>query len=507
MIEISGETLEILSEYQRRRDHVINKYQPSEQNGHNQLSYHKSNARYRLLFGGNQSGKSHAAAFDCAVNARGRNNFNLDSNITGRSVEIWVISTEYATIKNGIYRHLKNILPSWDIIHEGPMIPTTNLPSFLKVKRKDGFETVITFMSAKGENRQKFQAAAVDYFYIDEEIPPYLWEELEVRTLATGGKFSISATLVESYEWIMQLEKQAEQGDPYVFLTRLNTELNPYLDKEVVNYLKSKFSNETLEYRFYGKARQASGLIYKNFDKDKHIIEPFEIPLDWPRWNAIDPGIRTCAALWIAVGPNDRAYAYRELYAHNEPLWEVARVIKKLEGYKYDEELSHKFEHYVFEETERSEKMVVRLIDPKSRARSEAGEISILEQLHSRYGLLCCLADNSLRPGIEDCRFWLQDLKDKLPGIQFFNTLDNFFEERRTYRFRPLTGKTNQNAPIEDPIRRHNHLMDTFRYIARQRPRYSHKEQLPGYEPIESAAERIKRNQSMEEYSELLGYC
>lgn len=472
---------QVLQEFVERQQHVINVYEPSKLEGHNQKLYHESQANYRMLLGGNQSGKSHAAAYDCAVNARGKNPYNI--NIVGRDVVIWVISTEYATIKTGIYRHLKNIIPIWDMIHEGPKVPGHPMPTYLKVRRQDGYETIITFMSSKGgeDARAKFQAAAVDYFYIDEEITGDIWEELEARTLATGGKFSISATLVESFEWILVLERLAERGDPNVFLTRLNTELNPYLDDARVALLKSKWSQETLEYRFYGLSRKLTGLIYTHFNRQKHVIKPFKIPHDWPRWCAIDPGIRTCAVLWIAVGPDNRAYAYRHIYAHNEPLWNVALEIRKIEGWSHNKDLSFKFGHYVWEETEDSEYMIVRLIDPKSRARSEAGEDSILNQLYDRYGLSCVEADNAVRPGIEDCRYWLEDLPDGKPGFQIFDTLEDFVDEIKAYRPRPKSKRRDASDPIEEPIRKKNHLMDCWRYIKRENPQWNDRKRMVNY--------------------------
>jgi len=507
---------EVLLEFQRRQKHAINEYQPSNEEGHNQTDYHKSRSKIRLLFGGNQSGKSHAAAFDCAINARGRNLYT-DVNISGRDVEIWIIAPEYSLITNGIYRHLKNIIPDWDLISEGPRVPGHRLPTHMWVKRKDGYKTLIQFLSAKGEQRAKFQAAAVDYFYIDEEIPFDIWEELEARTLATSGTFSISATLVESYDWIMELEMMAERDDPHVFLTRLNTELNPYLKKDAVEYLKSKWSQETLEYRFYGRARRLTGLIYGAWVDTKHIIKSFDIPYDWPKWCAIDPGIRTCAVLWIAVGPDDRAYGYRELYLHNEPLWQVARKIKESEGFKLNQDLSVAFKHYVWEidesigvsKTHQPEEIITRLIDPKSRSRSEAGEESIISQLYSRFGLVCTPADNAVRPGLEDCRFWLEPIGSGPTGsepidsgIVFFDTLVNFFDERRSYRPRPVTAtRRGQNEPIEDPIRRKNHLMDCWRYIAREHPKWQDRDQMESY--YEKMTPRQKLEERMEEQESL----
>ena len=485
MITISDHHLDILKEFQRRQSHAINVYQPSHETQHDQLSYHKSLARVRLLFGGNQSGKSHAAADDCARHALGENLYT-GINITGRDVEIWVISVLYQTIKTGIYRHLKNIIPDWRIIHSGAKIVGTDLPSHLKVKRKDGFITTISFMSAKGddESRGKFQSAAIDYFYIDEEIQGTIWEELQARTLATAGRFSISATLIESYDWITKLELQSE-SDPDIFVTRLNTELNPYLDKKTVELLKRTWSQETLEYRFYGKSRRVQGIIYNTWDDARHVIPPQSIPKDWPRWRAIDPGIRVCAVLWCTCTPEGRIIAYREMYATNEPLWQVALAIKQCEGWELDRELSYKFNHYVYKETDRSETMVCALIDPKARARSEAGEVSILDQLYTRYGLVCQEADNSMRPGIEDCRFALENMGDGLPKFQIFNTLYHFQDERRVYRYRSAKARKESADPIDDPIRKKNHLMDCWRYIMREQPKFSDRMRLPEFQDVQ----------------------
>lgn len=490
------EATQLVQELYRRSKHKVNTYVPDSTIGHDQLSYHKSTAQIRLLFGGNQSGKSHTAAYDCVCHARGISPPEWgQKEITGKNVEIWLISPQYITIKTGIYRHLKDMMPDWDKEKEGPRIVNHDLPSYIKVRRQDGYETTISCFSADGENREKFQAAAVDYIYIDEEIGKDIWEELQYRVLATGGKFSISATLVESYDWIVDLEEEADKGNPNIFITRLHTELNKYLDQQTVKLLSAKIDDDTKEYRFFGKSRRTQGLIYKNFTEDTHIVKPFKIPPEWPKWCAIDPGIRVCAVLWIAVGPNGRAYAYRELYIRNEPLWQIIVHLKQAEGWKLDLELSHKFNHYVWlEGKEEPEELVLRIIDPKARARSEAGEMSILDQLHTRYGVACTPADNSLRPGIEDCRFWLEPLADGQPAFVVFDTCQNFLQEIKGYRYRPKSTKKNQNEAIDEPIRKANHLMDCWRYIAREKPKWSDRLTDPqGYKEPLTAGEKISR--------------
>jgi hypothetical protein len=466
MILNSDEYKDAIIELHRRSKHAINTYAPTNQLNHDQLSFHKSTHRYRLLFGGNQSGKSHAAAYEIACWARGK---HPHRKIPKPPIDIWVISAEYVTLRTGIYRHLRNIIPDWEIEKFGPNVIGHLLPAYIIMKNG----SMITFQSAKGDARQKFQAAAVHLISIDEEVQGSIWEELQARTLATGGNFIISATLLESYDWILNLERQASQKDSDVFLSRLNTELNPYLDTATVQHLKETWSKDTQEVRLYGKSLRSTGLVYNTWDSTKHKIKKFPIPKEWPRWCAIDPGIRTCAVLWITCDQDNHSYAYRELYAHNEPLHQIALSIKAAEGWKLNKELSFKYNHFVWEETSNAEHVIIRVIDDKLKSRLITGDPGVLTQLYDKYGISSTPADKALRPGIEDIRLWLEPLEDGEPGFRCFNHLENFLMERRSYRIRTKKSKQEQNEAIDEPIRKQNHLMDCWRDIAREYPRWS----------------------------------
>jgi len=477
VITTSDQLLTAIKALERREQHAINTYEPSHTPGHDQLAFHKSTARYRLLFGGNQSGKSHGAAYEIACWATGKHPYRK---IPDGDIEIWVISAEYITLQKGIYRHLSNLIPTWDIKKKGPNVPNNSLPSYLQIKRKDGSTALITFMSSKGDSHNKFQAAQVDLISIDEEVPQNIWEELQARTLAAkSGSFIISATLVESFDWVLKLESRGEdKKDSEVFLTRLNTELNPYVNQETLRELKATWSLETQEYRLYGKSRRSTGLIYNTFSEE-HVIPRFPIPHDWPKWCGIDPGIRTTAVLWIAVDPNNNAYAYREMYAHNEALFEIARAIKIAEGWHLNKHLSKVFGHYVWEDTaaeqpyatntSKPEIITQRLIDPSSQRRTEAGDDPIFTRMHQQYGLLCTPANNAKREGIECVRFWLDN------GFKVFDHLDNFLDERRSYRIRSIHQKKDRNDPIDEPVKSKDHLMDCWRYVAIEKPRWEDK--------------------------------
>lgn len=465
MILNSDQISEALVELERRSKHELSVYKPGQLPGWNQYSFHQSQDTYRLLFGGNKSGKSYSAAAEISYWATGKHPFR---SVPEPPNTVWVISVEYETIKTGIYYHLRRLIPDWELEHVGPKVPNTNLPSFIKLK--NGSE--ITFKSAKGDDRKKFQAATVDLISIDEEVSGDLWDELQARTLVSGGQFIISATLLESYEWIVDLEERAEKKEPGYFITRLETDVNPYIHTDTLNRLKKSWSKEIQDVRIKGRSKRATGLVYNTWKDTSHWIAPFKIPLDWPRWTALDPGIRTFAVLWIAVGPDNKAYAYRELYCHGEPLYEIAKSIKEAERWKFNEELSFRYNHYVWDEAEESEHMVSRVIDDKRNSRLITGDEGVMDQLALRYGISCTPAQKELRPGIEDVRWWLDNQEDGKPGLQIFNTLEHFYWEIKRYRIRSKETRKESNEPIDQPIRKDNHLMDCIRYLARERPQW-----------------------------------
>jgi phage terminase large subunit-like protein len=476
-------------ELERRSEHALYTHVPGDTPEWNQKSFHESTAIYRLLFGGNQSGKSRSAAYEITCWMRGIHPYR---EIPAPPNKCWAISAEYITLQEGIYRHLIDMLPQWEVDYIGPKIPQQNLPMFIKLKNG----STVEFKSAKGDSRQKFQAAAVDLISIDEEVHEDIWTELQARTMATGGEFILSATLVESYEWICDLERRADEGEAGYFVARLDSRGNTYLHNERVAHLLDTWSEEEKEVRILGKSRRSTGLIYNTFSKGKHVVDPFPIPWGWPKWCALDPGIRTFAALWIAISPENKAYAYRELYEHGKCLYEIAEILRSLEGWKRNNELSDRFGHFVWEEPEGkpAEYMQCRLIDDKVGSRLITGDDGVLTQLYEKYGISTTPADKPLRPGIEDCRWWLDN------GFHVFSNCHNFINEITKYRVATKKPKKDGNEPVDKPLVKDDHLMDCWRYIARDNPRYKDRDQLNIYAPTPvSAFDRIKRRKQEKE--------
>ncbi len=76
----------------------------------------------------------------------------------------------------------------------------------------------------------------------------------------------------------------------------------------------------------YGDWNIFEGQYFTEFS-DRHVIEPFEIPVGWRRFRTIDYGLDRLACLWIAISPEGKFYVYREYCESDLPISEAARAI------------------------------------------------------------------------------------------------------------------------------------------------------------------------------------
>lgn len=450
----------LLEELSNRQKHKAKTYVPDDHPERNQLAFHRSQTRYRLIFGGNRSGKSRSSAQEIYWWATGTHPYITVPKVS----RIWVLSAEYRTIFEGIWSHLKNILPAWEIERIGAQIAGHNLPSFIEFKTGSR----IDFISAQGggdDTRKKMQAAEIDLLVIDEEISGNLWLELRMRLLTRGGRMILSATLVESEEWIIDLEDQFNAGATNISIFRLNTIYNSYNDKELLNELLDGMSEEEKSVRILGNRRRTSGLIYGNWlerpsdSRTSNLIDPFNIPPDWTRIMCIDPGFRVFAGLWVAISPLNLSVAYREMYLKNAELADVVHFIRTVED----------------QENERGakERIKWRVIDSASFNHHEDGSVGVGYTLNDDYAFDFCPAPTKdKRTNIEDVRKWLMPSGQKdvsgleIPGFRIFRTLENFQSERRKYRVPEDSNNPMSNSRSDLPVSRADHLMNCWEYLA-----------------------------------------
>jgi len=79
------------------------------------------------------------------------------------------------------------------------------------------------------------------------------------------------------------------------------------------------------------------GQYFTEWDREQHVVTPFQIPQNWKKFRSYDHGrVKPACCLWFAVDYDGRVWCYRELYKAGWDVGQLADEIKKLSvGEKY----------------------------------------------------------------------------------------------------------------------------------------------------------------------------
>lgn len=238
-----------------------------------------------------------------------------------------------------------------------------------------------------------------------------------------------------------------------------NTFSNPYLPEDYKARLE-RFKGIYRQRYVEGKWVAFEGMIYDNFDASLHIIDPFPIPEDWPRFRSIDFGYRNpLVCQWWAVSPDDIYYLYRELYMSHRLVSEHAVEIKRQEELAADDEGNPRWEQ----------------ID-ESYADHDAEDRATLDYS----GVYTWPAVKDVSPGIQAVYERLNMGADGKAGIYFLRNalveVDPYLEAEQLptstideiggYAWkRPGPGRPTK----EEPLKENDHGMDAMRYFVYSR--------------------------------------
>lgn len=194
---------------------------------------------------------------------------------------------------------------------------------------------------------------------------------------------------------------------------------------------------------------QAEGVIYENYDPAVHLLERFDIPLDWRRVRVCDFGtVHPFVCSWFAFDHDGNIYRYREIYMTRRSVTTYARWIKGLSA---------------------GERIETTICD------HDAGERLTLEE----NGIPNIAAIKDVLPGIGRVQDRLgneplDELGNVSPASLFF-LKDSLVEVDQTLLEAHLPTCTEQefeeyvwanNATRETPVKENDHGMDCVRYLA-----------------------------------------
>jgi len=323
------------------------------------------------------------------------------------------------------------------------------------VRHKSGLGNSRLGFKSYDQKRKSFQGTAKDIIWLDEECPMDIWGECEMRTMTTQGHILLTFTplmgLTPVVLMFMPGGKEPKEMETN-FVIRADWNDAPHLTEEDKARQLANMEPHLKKARSQGVPHLGAGAIYP-IAEEKIIVDPFEIPIYWPRAYALDVGWDRTAALWGAKDRNsDITYLYSEHYmAHEKPPIH-AEAIKGRGDW------------------------IPGVIDPAARGRSQKDGERLVDD-YINLGLNLSLAENAVEAGIY--RVWTGLSTGKL---KVFSTLQNWLDEFRIYR-RDEKGKI---------VKANDHLMDDTRYL------YGSGMEIAHNKPVDLESDEYRRH---EEYN------
>jgi hypothetical protein len=500
------ELMDLQREAASRRLEAVRLYKPNA----NQTAIHSCEAKEIVVLGGNRSGKTTAALMELAWAVTGTH--PVEGRYPKEGGTALVVGAGWRHIGMTIYPGLLKA-GKFDIIKDEktgewrafdpvadtdraaekkpapPLIPPRMIKQISWILKSAGYVQTVELtngwtlycLSSEGEPPQGFRA---DIVLFDEDLTSEsTWlAEMQARLADRRGRFIWSATPHSKNDALFGLceraDKAAEQGhdNPKKFVLRfLDNDFIPEESRKLLIEQWSAQGEEVLRMRAEGQFTYDSVLMYGSFHMGVHgfprkELPDGQVPADWCRYAAVDPGHAICAVLFAAIPPSgDFILLHDELYIPNCSAVVFAE--------KFAAKLVGQPQHYAF----LIDSHGARLTDiggGKSPGQQYSEQLELLNIRSKATGSSFMHGSDDVMAGIESVRNAMHIRASGTPKLRVLEgALPNFQREVARYkRQSTVVGGTHVITDKPHP-RSVSHLMDCLRYLMAADIRYYPPEQ------------------------------
>ena len=294
----------------------------------------------------------------------------------------------------------------------------------------------------------------------------WLWSEVLRPTLTDFVAPAIFISTPKGYNHFYDLFQQGQNAVGEYKAWRFTSYDNPYIPKEEIDAQKKELTEDQFAQEFLADFRKYTGLVYKEFNREVHVVEPFDIPETWSIYRGIDFGsTNPTACLWIGVDGDDNCFVISEHYATGETIEYHAGIINANQfskrttatygdpsGAQWISEFAQRGIYITPANKEVGTQFNswVRFGIEKVAERLKCVPGKIVSQLHSPSQN----QDSSIRV-------------EGMSSLFVFNTCTNLIREFETYRWKEksVTQAQDLNEP-DVPEKANDHAIDALRYFA-----------------------------------------
>lgn len=398
-------------------------------------SFHESTKVGRILRGGNRSGKSVAGAVESIWRATGRHPFQTthDIPIRGRVVTV--------DIEAGINQIILPLLKQW--IPQSEMINNSFEDSWSNRKKLFTLRNGSTIeIKTHQQEVESFAGVPLHWIWFDEECPKAIFDECRLRLIDYNGVWWMTMTPVAGQDWIF--ERYIATSAKNVDMFEVDITDNPHLSKEALKLLEDDLDEDEAKVRRQGFFVPKGGLVLKEFDHDRHVIEGGKpVPRNWSVYVSIDHGYNApTAILWHAVAEDGKVVTFHEHYQNK---WVIKQHVEEI--FRVNKELKVKPEIYMG--------------DPSMSQKSAITGTSPL-QTYRDLGIPLVQAKKDVAGGIDKMnqyfKYNMWVVTDDCPKT---------IKEFRGYSFKIYNSPkiSDRNNAREEPNKKNDHACDSARYF------------------------------------------
>lgn len=265
--------------------------------------------RYKVINVGRRSGKSTLSVLQ-SIEFASRN----------PSSNVWMVSPTYKQTKAIAFELFKMYTPR-SIVDK---INETELTIHLKNGSK---------IFLKGaDNPDSLRGVKIDFCVFDETAFIDKWDEVwkVVRPTLVDSKASVWFISTPNGFNHFKTLYETEGNDPSYKSFHFTSYDNPYLDKAELDKAKQEMNDDSFQQEFMGEFRKMSGLIYKDFKREVHMVEIPRLDSNWTYTRALDFGFGHKSALgYFAINSTaDEIYMYDGLYQSGLIESQIADIVK-----------------------------------------------------------------------------------------------------------------------------------------------------------------------------------
>lgn len=267
----------------------------------------KDTHRYKVINCGRRSGKSFLVSVEMLK-------FATDNK---KSIT-WFISPSYKQSKSIMWMMLRDLIPQ-------EIIQSKN-ETELKITLINGSEIYL-----KGsEDPDSLRGVRIDFCVFDETAFIDRWDEVwkVVRPTIIDSKASVwFISTPNGFNHFKELYETVDRDFASFHFTSYE---NPYLDPTELDKAKEEMNEDTFAQEFLGEFRKMSGLIYKDFKRETHMVEIPKLDFNWTFTRALDFGFAHKTALGYFAINHDAPviYLYDGLYKEGLTESQIAETIK-----------------------------------------------------------------------------------------------------------------------------------------------------------------------------------